>query len=114
MGLSAEQRAFAVDVAHLILWGGTRGYEFSLGEAYRPPETAELYAKEGRGLAHSLHMIRLAIDLDLFIGGEYQTVSEVYRPLGDFWKSLSPENAWGGDFTKPDGNHFSRSYEGLR
>jgi hypothetical protein len=37
--------------------------------------------------------------------------SEVYRPAGEYWKSLHPLNRWGGDIPG-DGNHFSMSPDG--
>lgn len=115
MTLGEAQRTFAVDVARLIPWAVAMGYEVTFGWAYRPPEFSELYAKMKVGIANSLHELRLAVDLNLFRDGVYLTQTEHYKPLGDHWKSLRPENAWGGDFqTNPDGNHFSRAWEGRR
>lgn len=115
MTLGEAQRTFSFDVARLILEAYALGYEVTFGWAYRPPEFAEIYAAMKKGIPNSLHELRLAVDLNLFRDGEYLTDSESYRPLGDHWKSLRPENAWGGDFqTRPDGNHFSRAWEGRR
>jgi len=114
MTLSEKQRKFTVLVARLILWANDKDYGLTMGEAYRTPEQAALNAKTGSGISNSLHRIRLAIDLNLFIGGTYQTDSEAYRPLGDYWKSLDPDCCWGGDFKHKDGNHFSLQNEGVR
>ena len=114
MNLGGKQREFTLMVAELISWTYNQGYELTFGEAYRTPEQAALNASRGSGISNSLHTKRLAIDLQLFINDEYQTDSEAYRPLGDYWKSLNPDNAWGGDFSKPDGNHFSVEWEGVR
>jgi hypothetical protein len=112
---SQKQQTFCVNVGHLIAWAFARGYRLTFGEAYRPPETAALYAQQGRGIAASLHTKRLAVDFNVFRDGQYLTLSESLRPLGDFWKTLDVDNAWGGDFsTKPDGNHFSMQHEGIR
>lgn len=112
MTLSQKQRRFAYLVAKLIEWAYAKGYEVTLGEAFRPPETAQMYAKQGKGIVHSLHTIRLAIDLNLFKDGEYLTRSEDYLPLGAYWESLDEDCRWGGRFTHPDGNHFSIEHEG--
>ena len=114
MSLSQQQRAFTLNVAKLIQWAYDNGYELTFGEALRTPEQAAHNATTGAGIANSLHLIKLAIDLNLFKDGQYQTDTEAYRPLGEFWKTLDPINAWGGDFSKPDGNHFSSSYGGTK
>jgi D-alanyl-D-alanine carboxypeptidase len=114
MSLSEQQRAFCLNVGKLIIWAYDNGYEFTFGEALRTPEQAAHNATTGAGIANSLHLIKLAIDLNLFKDGVYQTDSAAYKPIGDYWKSLDPINAWGGDFSKPDGNHFSSSYGGTK
>jgi hypothetical protein len=42
------------------------------------------------------------------------TDTAVYKPLGDYWKTLDPACCWGGDFSKPDGNHFSYTHNGIK
>lgn len=37
----------------------------------------------------------------------YQRSHEAHRPLGEFWKTISPKCTWGGDFRKKDSNHYS-------
>lgn len=115
MTLSEKQRLFTRLVGQLIEWSYSHGYELTFGEAYRTPEQAALNAKTGAGISNSLHIQRLAIDLNLFQGSVYLTDSAAYKPLGDFWKTLNPDCSWGGDFhSRPDGNHFSLSYNGVR
>lgn len=99
-------------VGILIKWAYDNGYQLTLGEAYRTAEQAALNASKGSGISNSLHTIRLAIDLNLFKQGVYQTDSAAYEPLGVFWESLG--GSWGGRFRKPDGNHFSLEHEGVR
>ena len=41
-------------------------------------------------------------------------VLEPYAKLGEFWKSLGDDHAWGGDFKSLDANHFSITYQGRR
>ena len=85
----------------------TEGYEMSGGELWRTPEMVQLYAKSGRGVSSSVHPLRLAIDINLFKQGQYLQTSEAHRQFGLFWESLHPLTRWGGNFSKPDGNHYS-------
>ena len=66
MTLGEQQRLFAELTGRFITAVYQRGYHLSFGEAWRPPETAALYAQQGRGIANSLHGLRLAIDWNLF------------------------------------------------
>jgi hypothetical protein len=110
MTLGEKQRKFAGMVGQLIVWAYENGYELTLGEAHRPPELAELYAKQGRGIRNSLHTQKLAIDLNLFINGKYQTRTDSHRPLGEYWESIG--GTWGGRFG--DGNHYSLEHGGVK
>ncbi|WP_447880006.1 M15 family metallopeptidase [Serratia fonticola] len=113
MTLSEKQQVFTVMIAQLIYWADERGYRLTFGEAYRTPEQAARNAKTGAGIANSLHTQRLAVDINLFINGEYQTKTDAYLPLGEYWESLG--GAWGGRFnSRPDGNHFSLAHNGVR
>jgi len=105
MSLREKQSLFASLVPRLIDQAIELGFEVTFGETWR----SEAEAKR-RGFEESLHRDRLAIDLNLFRGGEYLRDSEDYRPLGDFWKGLHPLCRWGGDFN--DGNHFSITHAG--
>ena len=112
--LTTLQFAFARNVARLIEHIFLSGYTCTLGEALRTQEMADLYAAQGKGIKNSLHLKRLAIDLNLFFDGKYLSDTEAYRPFGVFWVSLHPQNRWGGDWDKDnvadpgenDGNHF--------
>jgi hypothetical protein len=111
--LSERQAIFASNVAKLITFIFSTGHKCTFGEAYRPKETAEIYAKDGRGILNSLHCDRLAIDINLFSKeGIYLQDTKSYEPFGEFWETLTPSNKWGGRFhdgkgnPKPDGNHF--------
>ena len=109
------QMAFTHDTMLLESFIISQGYEFIRKEFQRTQAQAEQYEKEGRGIANSLHIIGLAGDYAIFKDGVYLTNSEDYKLFGEYWKSLNPLNAWGGDFTtRPDGNHFSRSYQGRK
>ncbi|HEJ9057277.1 TPA: M15 family metallopeptidase [Serratia fonticola] len=112
MTLSEKQQLFTKLIAQLILWADEKGLRLTFGEAYRTPEQAALNAKSGKGITNSLHTQRLAIDLNLFKNGIYQTDSAAYKELGLYWESLG--GAWGGRFSRPDGNHFSLEHNGVR
>lgn len=92
-------------VARLIVKAEDMGYEVTLGEAWRSPEEAAR-----RGFPGSLHVQRLAIDINLFRGGKYLTRTEDHRPLGEWWESIG--GTWGGRFN--DGNHYSLEHRGVK
>lgn len=112
MTLRQKQSFFVELVARLIQEANRQGYELTFGEAYRPPETAALMEKQGKGIKNSLHTLKLAIDLNLFKDGVYLSSTESHRPLGTYWKSLNPMCRWGGDFN--DGNHYSLEHNGVK
>ena len=112
MTLGEKQRLFTRLVGKLIEYAYSIGYELTFGDAYRSPEQARQNAQLGKGIVSSLHCERLAIDLNLFINGEYKTQTEDYRKLGEFWEALGADCRWGGRFSRPDGNHFSITHGG--
>ncbi|MIL24655.1 M15 family peptidase [Salmonella enterica] len=112
MTLSEKQSLFTVMIGQLILFADQHGLRLTFGEAYRTPEQAALNAKKGSGIKNSLHTQRLAVDFNLFINGQYKTDSRDYLLLGEYWESLG--GAWGGRFSKPDGNHFSLEHNGVK
>lgn len=115
MSLVDKQDHFTGLVALLITHARLLGYQVTFGDAYRPKELAELYEQKGLGIKDSLHTDRLAIDLNLFRHGVFLQRTEDYKPIGEFWESLSTkeyECAWGGRFQ--DGNHFSLAHNGRK
>jgi hypothetical protein len=97
----------------LIAWAYDNGYELTWGQTLRMPIEAQANAASGAGIANSLHLIKLAVDFALFKDGVDLTSLEDFRPLGDYWKSLDPNLRWGGDFSSPDVDHFSYTWEGV-
>lgn len=115
MTLREKQSIFARLVPRLIDRAYGLGYEVTLGETWRSPAEAERLYKIGIGIKYSLHTKRLAIDLNLFVGGKYLTSNESYEPLGEWWEmQTTPEYecCWGGRFG--DGNHFSIAHGGRK
>lgn len=110
MRLLEKQSVFAVMVADLISFVHARRYLVSLGEAWRPPETARLYAERGIGIENSLHRQKLAIDLNIFHQDGSALTVEEYLPIGEFWEARG--GAWGGRFQ--DYGHFSLEHDGVR
>jgi hypothetical protein len=110
--LRQKQNRFAGMVGRLLLRAQEMGYEVTLGEAYRTPEQAALNAQKGTGIRNSLHSLRLAIDLNLFLNGAWLIGSDDHRPLGEWWESIG--GSWGGNFKRQDGGHYSLEHEGRR
>lgn len=112
MTLNEKQWEFLKCVAKLIQFAEEKGFMLTGGELFRTPEQAALNAQRGTGIRHSVHMDRLAIDLNLFVNGQFQQTSEAHRPLGEYWESLHPLARWGGRFN--DGNHYSFEHNGRK
>jgi hypothetical protein len=110
MTLRQKQSLFVVLVAELIQHATALGYELTFGEAQRSPAEAARLAKLGTGIATSLHVQRLAIDLNLFKDGEYLRSTAAHTPLGEWWEQRHPLCRWGGRFK--DGNHYSLTHGG--
>jgi len=105
--LRQKQSRFALGVALLIQKADELGYAVTFGEAWRTPEQAKWNASQGIGTATSLHIDRLAVDLNLYKNGEWLSKSEDHKILGEWWESLGADYRWGGRFKRPDGNHYS-------
>lgn len=105
-----KQAKFTLMIANLIKKADEMGYQLTFAEAYRPPELAELYAKQGRGIRNSLHCQRLAVDFNVFKNGKYLKSGKEFEDLGVWWESQA--GTWGGRFN--DGNHFSLEHNGVK
>lgn len=110
--LRGKQSHFVWMVGKLIEWAYSHGYELTFGEAQRSNAQALHNYLTGAGVIHSLHIIRLAIDLNLFFRGQYMLQVNDYLPLGEYWESLG--GSWGGRFARPDASHFSLEHDGVR
>lgn len=105
-----KQAKFVKMISDLIKKSYDLGYQMTFAEAYRPPDVADLYAKQGRGIKNSLHTQRLAVDFNIFKNGQLLTTGDQFEDLGKYWESLG--GSWGGRFK--DGNHFSLEHNGVK
>jgi len=117
VSLLEKQQVFSKLLARFITDLHLRGYEVTFGEVYRPPEMAEIYASQGRGIKNSLHTIKLAADLNIFYQGKFLTTKKELEIPGKLWKSYTTsiaQTCWGGDFKEPDANHYSVFHNGIK
>jgi len=118
--LGDKQKLFTWCLPRLLDEIHNRGYECTIGDAYRDERAFGKFGEAVKNLAgrlvygrkFSCHKLRLAIDLNLFKDGEYLTTTEAHAMFGEFWEALDPMCSWGGHFN--DGNHYSIEYRGRR
>lgn len=113
MSMITEQNAFLRDVRALLEFIQDHlGVLVTGGELWRNEQTQRFYRKVGLShTLHSFHRDRLAIDLNLFDLDGLAVNIQTWGDAGEYWKSLSPLNSWGGDFIKlRDYGHFERHY----
>ncbi len=112
MSLFEKQQVFSHAVGMLLCYAHQEGYGLTLGDSYRDPRVfGKLGVREGYGSANSNHKLRLAIDVNLFINGEYIKDSDhqVWIELHDFFEALG-----GAPIIIGDANHFSFMHYGAR
>lgn len=97
MTLSEKRCLFTSLIFELIRYIEECGYSCYLGD---------VTARDGH-CKGSFHYKGLAADINLFKNGAYLTKTEDHTIFGEYWKSLHPQCSWGGDFKRPDGNHYS-------
>lgn len=115
MTLIQKQQIFARLFAKLINWANLQGYEVTIGEVQRTKLQAIANAVSGKGIRNSLHLLKLAADINIFKHGIYLDRTEDHKELGEYWESLSTEEyqcCWGGRFG--DGNHYSIAHDGRK
>ena len=109
--LRDKQQKIVSMLADLIKFAESRGYQLTLGDAYRDARVhGEVGVKASYSSANSVHKQRLAIDLNLFKDGVYLSSTEDYEELGKYWENIG--GTWGGRFE--DGNHFSLEHNGMK
>ena len=115
--LRSAQSLLVRSLGKLIAYATCRGYELTLGEAYvqSPRKTrGGAFMEDGVHMPSSLHYTRLAIDLNLFVAGEYVTDGQSFAwvDLAGFWENLDPACCSGVHFG--DANHFSVTFGGRK
>lgn len=100
--LLKSQFEFSRNIARLITYIYKCGYTCSIGVAYAVPCSE---CGHFNHLKDGAHPKRLAVDLNLFKYDVYLTKTEDHARFGKYWK-LYCNGIWGGDFPKPDGNHY--------
>lgn len=111
--LGERQRLHVRLTAKLIEFIYAAGYECTWGETYRVPAQAAANAATGAGIVNSLHIQRLAVDLQLFKAGQYLNGAAEYKQFADYWLTLDPLCAAGYYFHSVDADHFSITYHGV-
>lgn len=103
MNRAEQYRKFRKMCQLLELYAEMVGLPIRDGEAHRPPEMCEIYARRGTGIVRSKHRYSLARDYWLYgnSGREilWATTPETkakYLLLGQFWEFLGGK--WGGRF----------------
>jgi hypothetical protein len=112
--LAEKQVEFTETMARFLVWCFDNKYQVIAAEWFRPPELAEIYVKQGKGIKNSVHTKKLALDIFLYKNSTVTWNTEDYRPLGEKWKTLHPLARWGGDFKGRDAVHFSFEHNGVR
>ena len=107
MTLREKQSLFARMFPRLLLHFELLGFETTIGKVYESRASAR-----DRGSPRSLHPLKIAADINLFIDGIYQRSTKAHEQAGIFWESLHPLARWGGRFK--DGNHYSLEHGGRR
>ena len=139
MSLSDEQQQFASHLTDLFEYiRGMHGVTFTLGESWRSDVQAEVNAlrleerqivagllkdkfpglseaigkSTSVGVKNSVHRLKLAQDINIFLNGEYQEGGDIYKQIGEWWKKQHPAARYGGDWG--DGDHYSFEYQGVK
>jgi len=108
--LSLAQQIFSVNIAKLIMYANEMGYGITFGEAFRTQYQQDYYVQKGLSKTkNSLHLNRLAIDLNIFINGKYTEDNFYYKALGNFWESINKLNQ-AGSLWNWDNNHFEMHF----
>lgn len=113
MALVPQQWEFLQDLASLIQHAAKLdGVMLTGGDLWQDNHWHEANSIGGKTphLKKGQHPKRLAVDLNLFVGGKYVSgYHPIWDELGTHWESLDKKNRWGGRFSNvKDYNHFER------
>ena len=113
MRLGEKQELFARLLATLLNKAHELGFSVRIGDVFRDPRVfGKNGEKKGYGHSKSGHKQKLAIDMNLFKGGNFLQETEDHKELGEWWESQHELCRWGGRFN--DGNHYSIEHGGIR
>lgn len=113
MTLGEKQREYVRCLGLLIQYAyAHNGWAFSLSEGYVGDTDARDGDRDSPHLKGGCHDVRLALDLNLFINGNWiqDGSHKAWKELAEYWKGLHPLARAGYDFG--DSNHFSFTHEG--
>ncbi len=111
MKLGEKQELFGRLYAVQLVFLTSIGYQYRLGD---------VFASTGHRPG-SNHYLKLAGDINLFLGGEWLTETEQHQRSGEHWEGLHELCRWGGNWDKDDypgepgeddGNHYSLIHNG--
>jgi hypothetical protein len=115
MSMVEIQSEFLYHLALLIQYIRRSGVIVTGGELWRTEEQQALYVERGLSkIENSLHLSRLAVDLNFFKpteNGDFQILRRKtqLQEIGEFWEGLHIDNHWGGNWTTfLDCGHFER------
>ena len=116
MRLVEKQWLFQEQITKLKQFAFSQGYKISGGDSYRSKRVfGEWGEKKGYGSAYSVHKLRLAEDLNLWVQrGEKMVYADKgtepeWKILHNKWEELGGAPAIDGDM-----NHFSFEFRGYR
>lgn len=113
MTLGETQELFMRLVPRLIDKAHELRFEIRGGDLFRDPRVhGQIGEKVGYGNKSSNHKLKLAIDLNLFLDGQYMNRTYDHQELGEWWEQQHELCCWGGRFN--DGNHYSLEYNGRK
>lgn len=104
MKLSDKQQRFSNAISLLIAYADYLHIGLTFGDCYRGPNV-------NYGHPKSTHKSRLAVDFNIFYGGEYKTgveANRLHNKLHDFWDLLGGANRIIDDL-----NHYSFEHDGV-
>jgi len=108
MSLGKKQELFSRNLNKLITWiYANTDFEIRRGETQRPLMMQKYYVSVGKSWTlNGAHLKKLAADLFFSKDGKMVWSHESLKEVGEYWKSLHPQNEWGGDWQKKDVPHF--------
>ena len=111
MKLGQKQELFSSFLPILIIKAHDLGFDVRVGDLFRDPRVHGAYGeKVGYSSAYSMHKLKLAVDLNLFINNVLKVKTSDFQVLGEWWEQQHELCRWGGRFK--DGNHFSLTHDG--